>query len=85
MTHDISNFMTWFIGEVVKIFTSFFNILDSIQFSGTSLLKICIVVLIFSALFPVILTLSQSVSTFTSISEKRHRNAEKAKRKDDKE
>lgn len=79
--HDISSFMTWFITEVVKIFTSFFNILDNIQFAGTSLLKICIVVMILGALLPVVLTLSHSVNTFTSISEKRQRNSEKAKRK----
>lgn len=79
--NDITSFMTWFVSEVVKIFTSFFNILDGITFAGTSLLKVSITILILSALLPVVLTLSHSVNTFTSISEKRERNAEKAKRK----
>lgn len=79
MTNDISNFMSWFIGQVVSMFGSIFNILDSITFSGTSLLKFILVIVILSALLPVVLTLSQSVNTFTSISEKRQRNSERAK------
>lgn len=79
MTNDISNFMSWFIGQVVSMFGSIFNILDSITFSGTSLLKFILVIVILSALLPVVLTLSQSVNTFTSISEKRQRNSERSK------
>lgn len=79
MTNDISNFMSWFIGQVVSMFGSIFNILDSITFSGTSFLKFILVIVILSALLPVVLTLSQSVNTFTSISEKRQRNSERVK------
>lgn len=39
---DISSFMSWFIAQVVRIFTFSFNTLNSITFGGTSLLKVII-------------------------------------------
>lgn len=64
MTHDITDFMTWFINQVITIITKAFNILDSIQFAGTSILRVLLVILFFSAVLPVILTIVNSgVST----------------------
>lgn len=39
---DISTFMSWFIQQVVRIFTFVFTTLNSITFAGTSLLKVII-------------------------------------------
>lgn len=54
---DISNFMSWFIGQVVSIFTRLFAILQSIQFLGTNMLELIIAITILGALLPVILTI----------------------------
>lgn len=75
---DITNFMTWFMNQVISIFTKCFNILDSITFSGTSLLKVIVTIIIISVLIPVILTISKDVSVIGAkserIREKRERN-----------
>lgn len=75
---DISNFMSWFISQVLSIFTKCYTILDNIQFAGTSLLKVIVTILILVPLLGVILTLSQSVSVVGQkserIREKRERN-----------
>lgn len=55
--NDISGFMVWFINQVVSIFSSCFNLLDSITFAGTSLLKVLITILILIPLLSVVLTL----------------------------
>ena len=47
MTNDISDFMSWFIGQVVDMFGEIYSILDSITFAGTSLLKVLLTILIF--------------------------------------
>ena len=59
---DISNFINWFINQVINIFSWAFNLLDSITFNGTSLLKVIVTIIIIGVLIPVILTISQNVS-----------------------
>lgn len=58
---DITNFMTWFINQVVSIFKKTFNILDSITFSGISLLDLIITIVILTALIGVLITVVQNV------------------------
>lgn len=67
---DISNFMSWFISEVIGMFTWAFNLLDSITFGGTSLLRVLITIIILVPLLGVVLTLSQNVSVIGHRSEK---------------
>ena len=61
---DITIFINWFINEVVKLFTSIFSILDSIEFSGTSILRFSVSLLVITTLIPIILTLPNSSKTF---------------------
>lgn len=74
---DITNFITWFINQVISIFTKCFNIMDSIQFAGTSLLKVIVTIAILVPLIGVVLTISQNVSV---ISQKSERIKEKKER-----
>ncbi len=75
---DITNFMTWFIEQVVDMFTSIFTILDSIEFLGTSLLKVILTILILTSLLSVVLTIGKSSSVVASradkVKTKRERN-----------
>lgn len=66
---DITIFMTWFVGQVVRMFTYFFNLLDSITFSGTSLLKVIVTIVILVPLVSVVLTINQNVNVIGSRSE----------------
>ena len=59
---DITSFMTWFLNQVVSIFTFTYSTLNNITFMGTSLLKVILTIGILSALLPVILTLVQRQS-----------------------
>lgn len=59
---DITNFMTWFLEQVVDMFTAIFIILDSIEFAGTSLLRVILTILVLGSLLSVILTISKSVN-----------------------
>lgn len=67
---DITNFMTWFISQVINMFTWIFNTLDSITFAGTSLLRISVTIFILSCLIPIILTVGKSSSVVASRSER---------------
>lgn len=67
---DITDFMTWWLSQVLQLFTKIFNLLDSIQFMGTSLLKVILTVLILSILMPVILTISKSTNFIGSKADK---------------
>lgn len=78
---DISGFMSWFINQVIEIFTNCFNILDNIQFGGTSLLRVIITISIIVPLLGVILTISQSVSVIGQKSERIREKREKASKK----
>lgn len=64
---DITNFVTWFVSQVISLFGQIFTILDSITFAGTSVLKVIITIIILSSLVGVVLTISQG---FTVISNK---------------
>lgn len=55
---DISSFMSWFITEVVSIFTYSYNLLNSIQFGGTSLLKVIIFINIIIPFLYLIITVT---------------------------
>lgn len=67
---DISNFMSWFITQVVNIFKWFFNLLDSITFGGTSLLKVLVTIVILVPLISVVLTINQNVNVIGNRSER---------------
>ena len=64
---DITDFMLWFINQVISIIGQAFTLIDNIQIAGTSLLKIMIVIFIIGTLLPVLLTITQGI-TETSIS-----------------
>lgn len=64
---DITEFITWFINQVIYIIGEAFTLLDNIQIAGTSLLKIMIVIFIIGTILPVLLTLTKGI-TETSIS-----------------
>lgn len=57
---DITNFMTWFLNQVVNIFTYVFTTLNNITFMGTSLLKVILTITILGAMLPVLLTITQT-------------------------
>ena len=57
---DISNFMTWFINQVVSMFTNLFGILEDIEFLGTNLLQVLVTILIIGTILPILLTLGYS-------------------------
>ena len=78
---DISNFMTWFVSQVVNIFSKVFGILDSITFAGTSLLRVLITITILVPLVGVFLTLSKSVNVMGQRSERISEKREKANSK----
>lgn len=67
---DITNFMTWFVSQVVDIFSWFFGILDSITFAGTSMLKVLITVVILVPLVGVFLTLTKNATVVGQKSER---------------
>ena len=67
---DITDFMTWWLSQVLQLFTKTFNLLDSIQFMGTSLLRVIVTILILSVLIPVILTISKSTNFVGSKADK---------------
>lgn len=54
---DISNFMVWFIQQVIRIFTFVFETLNDIEFGGTSLLKVIIFINVIVPFLYVILTI----------------------------
>lgn len=66
---DITNFMSWFINQVVTMFTSIFNTLDSITFLGTSLLRLMVTLTILVPLIGVVLTIGGNVSVLSEKSE----------------
>lgn len=60
--YDITSFMTWWLNQVVSIFTFTYSTLNDITFMGTSLFKVILTIGILGALLPVILTLVQRQS-----------------------
>lgn len=77
---DISNFMSWFITQVVNIFKWFYNLLDSITFGGTSLLKILVSIVILVPLISVVLTINQNVNVIGNRSERIRNKKERVDR-----
>lgn len=78
---DITNFMSWFLNQAIKIFTWFFTTLENIKFMGTDLLTFSLTILILSSFTMVIFTFSPSVSVLAgkaskSISKKREEKKE---------
>lgn len=57
---DISNFMTWFIQQVVRIFQYTYTMLNNITFSGTSLLKVIIFINIIIPFIYLVITIPVS-------------------------
>lgn len=57
---DISSFMTWFLTQVVNIFSYTYTTLNNITFMGTSLLKVILTITILGAMLPVLLTITQT-------------------------
>ena len=74
---DITSFLSWFLDQILNIFTQIFNILDSIKFFGTSLLYFIITIIILGALVEVVLTLSKSTNFIASKAEKVKQRKEK--------
>lgn len=77
---DISNFMSWFITQVFNIFKWFYNLLDSITFGGTSLLKILVTIVILVPLISVVLTINQNVNVIGNRSERIRNKKERVDR-----
>lgn len=71
---DITNFMTWFINQIINIFTFIFNLLDSIEFMGTTLLKVILFIQILAIIIKILLTVSKNTGS----------NIERVNRKDEK-
>lgn len=80
---DITNFITWFLNQVIGMFTKIFNILDSITFLGTSLLRVIVVITILVPLLSVVLTISNSTSVMGSRYEKVKKSKEKRSKSDE--
>lgn len=57
---DISYFMTWFVAQVVTIFTWTYTTLNNIEFGGTSLLKVIIFINIIVPFLYVILSIPRA-------------------------
>lgn len=74
---DITNWMSWWVDEVVYILTACFTMLDNIQFAGTSVLKVIIGVMLLSAFLPVILTLLRGSGEAIQVGSERIRSKEK--------
>lgn len=77
---DISNFMSWFITQVFNIFKWFYNLLDSITFGGTSLLKVLVTIVIIVPLISVVLTINQNVNVIGNRSERIRNKKERVDR-----
>lgn len=69
---DITNFMTWFIDQFINIISYVFNLLNSIQFMGTSLLKVILFVQILTITIKILLTISQNSGSYLERSNKRN-------------
>lgn len=59
---DITNFMTWFLNQIISIFSQAFNILDSIKFLGTSLLQVIIAINVIAIILKVFLSIQPNLN-----------------------
>lgn len=78
-THDITSFMTWWVSNIINMIGYCWNTLDSIQFAGTSILRVLIWCVILGALFKVTLTIPQRITQIGSERRKEHKNDNKSK------
>lgn len=78
---DISGFTSSFINSLVSMFGSFFNILDSITFSGISLLDFVITLFVLGVAIPLVLTLlpSRAVNSVRDYDNKQQSEARHAR------
>lgn len=54
---DITNFIDWFIGKMVSLFSYFYSILDGITFHGISLITYSITLIIIGVMLDLLLAL----------------------------
>ncbi|MDE5889051.1 MAG: hypothetical protein K2H20_03430 [Bacilli bacterium] len=66
---DISNFMSWFLNMFLGIIKFIYDTLDSITFSGVSLLQYFITVLVLIPILTILFTLVTSEKIWDSQSE----------------
>lgn len=59
---DISNFMAWFIAQVVRLVTFFFSLLANVTFLGTSLMRLIVDLLILGVVLDVLIVSVKSRS-----------------------
>ena len=79
---DITNFMQWFIQQVVSMFQQLFGILEDIEFMGTNLLQVIVTIIIIGAIIPILLTIGTSVGNMgTNVYSYNERVKEKNKAK----
>lgn len=79
INHDISSYMSWWVSNVINMVGYCWNTLDSIQFAGTSILRVLIWTTILGALFKVTLTIPQGITRMGSERRKEHNNDNKSK------
>lgn len=60
---DITNFISWFVQQTIRIFTFTFDTLNNIEFAGTSLLKVIIFINVIVPFLYVILTIPHNPSS----------------------
>ena len=61
---NITNFITWFINQVIIIFSKVFNLLNSIECLGTSLLKVILFIQILAIIIKLLLTISNNTGSY---------------------
>ena len=61
---DITNFMTWFINQIINMLSKILNILNGIEFMGTSLLKVILFVQILAIIIKILLTVSKNTGSY---------------------
>lgn len=81
--HDISNFMTWFVSQVVNIFSFCYSTLASLEFGGTNLLNVLLTIFVLSTLIPILITIVENKGTL-SINESKSRIRKEKSRNDKK-
>lgn len=59
---DISNFMSWFLSQLLRIFTFTYNTLNNITFGGTSLLKVIIFINVIVPFLYLVITIPNGAS-----------------------
>lgn len=68
---NITPFMTWWVNIVINTLTKLFNMLDSFEFMGTTLLEVTISIVIISAMLPILLTIANTTRISVEKAERR--------------